>query len=172
MSSFFSFIKAMQSSIRTVYAFTLLFHSGFVCCFCLGLTVGCLAWKVWDLEHCCSCTLCSPSPCFPNNFLSSRNYEMKLAKSIVFLNYVKTQPDSRRNEKPSLTVHQPSLKHSGIPQMNISLLKAFFRTMPLTVLISQSLLSAATLANAQPCYYIYTLTLRLIDRFCGQVAGE
>jgi len=97
---------------------------------------------------------------FPsNNFLSSRNHEMKLAKiykSIVFLLHVKTHPDSSRNEKPSLTVHQPSLKHSGIPQMNISLLKAFFRTMPLTVLISQSLLSAATLANEQPRYYIFT----------------
>ncbi len=57
--------------------------------------------------------------------------------------------------KPFLTVHRPSLKHRGIPQMNISLLKAFFRTMLLTVLISPSLLSAARLANQQPPQYFY-----------------
>lgn len=97
-----------------------------------------------DLEPCCSCRQCSHSPLF-------FPYEMKLAKintAIVFLVCVFLL--SRLNENPSLTVHQPSLKHNGIPQMNISLLKAFFRTMPLTVLISQSLLSAARLANEQP----------------------
>lgn len=56
--------------------------------------------------------------------------------------------------------------------MNISFLKAFFRTMLLTVLISPSILSAARLANQQPPQYFYSHTLSLIDRPCGQVAHE